>query len=127
MRLGEKSGVRETRLKVLMMAVLERTIAMAKPFYIEALENGDPELLKHFSGLQEFVSRDGALPAKIKTLMGMMADAILGHADGVRAIADRARAQGASEEEIAETVRMAFYFGGIPGLVTATHAFRRQA
>jgi alkylhydroperoxidase/carboxymuconolactone decarboxylase family protein YurZ len=99
---------------------------MAKPAYIEALEKGDPELLKHFAGVQEFVSRDGALSAKIKTLMGMFGDAILGHADGVRAIAERARAQGATEQEIAETVRMAFYFGGIPALVTATNSFKRQ-
>jgi alkylhydroperoxidase/carboxymuconolactone decarboxylase family protein YurZ len=57
--------------------------------------------------------------------MSMLADAILGHGDGVRAIAARARAQGASEEEIAETVRMAFLTAGMPGLVTGTNAFAR--
>ena len=55
--------------------------------------------------------------------MSMMGDAILGHADGVLALAQRARGQGASEAEIAETVRMAFVMGGLPGLVTATRAF----
>ena len=55
----------------------------------------------------------------------MLGDAILGHPEGVRAIADRARAQGATEQEIAETVRMAFLCAGMPGLVTGTYAFRK--
>ena len=98
---------------------------MSKPFYIEALEKGDPELLKHVAAIQELAGKDGALPAKVKTLMGMLGDAILGHADGVKAIADRARAQGASEQEIAETVRMAFLSGGLPALVTGLRAFKQ--
>ena len=99
---------------------------MGKPFFVEALENNDPELLKQMNSLQEFVSRDGALPARIKVLMSMLADAILGHTEGVNAIAKRARAQGATEEEIAETVRMAFYCAGMPGLVAGTFAFQNK-
>ncbi len=97
---------------------------MQKPFFVEALEKNDPELLGQMISLQDFASQDGALPAKIKTLMSMLADAILGHAEGVRAIAERARAQGATDQEIAETVRMAFLCAGMPGLVTGTYAFR---
>ncbi len=98
---------------------------MEKPFFVEALEKNDPALLKQMQQLQEFAGREGALPARIKTLMSMLGDAILGHADGVKAIAARARAQGATEPEIAETVRMAFQIAGMPGLVTGTHAFRQ--
>ncbi len=98
---------------------------MAKPFYVEALETGDPELLKQLVSLQEFATKEGALPMKVKTLMSLMGDAMLGRPEGVKALAERARAQGASEAEINETVRMAFYFGGIPALVTATHAYRK--
>lgn len=97
---------------------------MEKPFFVEALEKNDPELLEHMNSLQEFAGTEGALPAKIKTLMSMFGDAILGHPAGVQALAERARAQGATEEEIAETVRMAFFCGGMPGLVTGTRAFR---
>ncbi len=97
---------------------------MAKPFFVEALEKNDPEMLGHMNSIQQFAGEDGALSAKVKTLMSMLGDAILGHADGVRAIAQRARAQGATEQEIAETVRMAFVCAGMPGLVTGTHAFR---
>jgi alkylhydroperoxidase/carboxymuconolactone decarboxylase family protein YurZ len=98
---------------------------MEKPFFVETLEKCDPELLKHMTALRNFTDKDGALPAKIKTLMSMLGDAILGHGDGVKAIAQRARAQGATEQEIAETVRVAFLCAGVPGLVTGTHAFRK--
>ena len=97
---------------------------MDKPFFVEALEKADPELLTQMTSLQAFAGKDGALPAKVKALMSMLADAILGHPDGVKAIADRARGQGASEQEIAETVRVAFLCAGMPGLVTGTYAFR---
>ena len=98
---------------------------MEKPFFVEALEHHDPDLLRQMNAVQDFAGKEGALPAKIKTLMSMLVDAILGHPDGVKAIAERARAQGATEAEIAETVRMAFSCGGMPGLVTGTHAFRK--
>jgi len=98
---------------------------MDKPFFVEALEKNDPQLLRQMISLQDFVSKDGALPAKIKTLMSLLGDAILGHAEGAKAIAERARAQGATEAEITETVRMAFFCAGMPGLVTGTYAFRK--
>ena len=98
---------------------------MAKPFFVEALERNDAELLKQMQSLQDWAGQDGALPARIKTLMSMLGDAILGHAEGVRAIAQRARTQGATEPEIAETVRMAFLCAGMPGLVTGTYAFSK--
>ena len=97
---------------------------MEKTFFVEALERNDPELLGQMTSLLDFAGGDGALPEKIKTLMSMLGDAILGHPDGVKAIAERARAQGATEQEIAETVRIAFVCAGMPGLVTGTYAFR---
>ena len=51
--------------------------------------------------------------------------AILAHPDGVKAIAGRARAMGVTEEEIRETVRVAYECGGTPALVTALNAFRQ--
>jgi alkylhydroperoxidase/carboxymuconolactone decarboxylase family protein YurZ len=104
----------------------ERTIVMARPPFMVAMEENDPELAKRVDALRQWAEKDGALSGKVKVLMGLFADALLGHADGVKSIAERARAMGASEEEINETVHMAFLFGGLPGLVTATSAFRRK-
>jgi|TARA_B100000378_G_scaffold94158_3_gene74387 alkylhydroperoxidase/carboxymuconolactone decarboxylase family protein YurZ len=89
------------------------------------LEQNAPDLLKNVAGVREAVLQDGALSLKVKTMMTMLCDALLGHADGVANIANRARAAGASEEEIAETVGVAFLFGGMPALVTGANAFRK--
>ena len=69
-------------------------------------------------------SEDGALPATTKILMTMMGDVLLGHGDGVAAIAGRARAAGVSEDAIKETIEIAFLMGGLPALVTGANAFR---
>lgn len=103
----------------------EKTMQQPQPpAYITALRKHDPRLEEYVSAGREFVLKDGALSAKVKTLMTLLCDALLAHPDGVRAIADRARAMGATEEEIAETVRVAFWMGGLPALVTGCNAFR---
>jgi len=98
---------------------------MEKAGFVVAIEKNDPELAQHLATLRDFTGQDGALPARIKLLMAMLADALLAHADGVKALAELARAAGASEAEIAETVRMALQTGGLPALVTATHAYKQ--
>ena len=98
---------------------------MKRPPFFDAIEKNDPALLKQMLTLGEFSGKEGALSAKTKTLMGLFGDALLGHAEGVRAVADIARSQGATEDEINETVRMAFFFGGVPALVTATNAYKK--
>ena len=83
-----------------------------------------PELLKNVTGFRETVLVEGALSLKTKILMMMLCDALLAHPDGVASIAKRARDLGASEEEIAETLAVAFMMGGMPGLVTGANALR---
>ena len=85
------------------------------PPWIQTLQQRDPEFAKSYLAQRERILADGAIPAKYK---------ILAHPDGVATIASRARAAGASEAEINETVEVAYLFGGTPALVTATNAFR---
>lgn len=94
------------------------------PAFLKPLGEKDPEFAQRVVDLMRAADAEGALPAKVKTLMSLLGDAILGHPDGVAAIAQRARQQGVSEQEIAETVRMAFMAGGLPALVTGLRAFR---
>ena len=94
------------------------------PPYAAVLEKNDPKMAEFLSTGREFIMTDGALSAKVKTLMTMVCDAILAHEGGVKVIANRARGMGATEEEIAEAVRVAFLFGGLPALVTACNAFQ---
>ena len=98
-------------------------MTQAAPWQI-ALEKHAPTLLKDVTAVRENVAADGALSGKVKILMTMLCDAILAHPDGVATIAQRARAAGATDEEIAETVGVAFIMGGMPGLVTGANAFR---
>ena len=99
------------------------TQPQAAPWQV-ALEKSAPALLKDVTKVRESVLTDGALSMKVKTLMTMLCDALLGQPSGVATIANRARAMGASEEEIAETVGVAFLMGGLPALVTGATAFQ---
>ncbi len=96
----------------------------SRPGYAAALGQNDPELAEYLDTGREFILTDGALSAKVKTLMTMLCDALLAHEGGVSNIAARARDMGATEEEIAETIRVAFWMGGLPALVTGVNAFR---
>lgn len=89
-----------------------------------ALQKSAPALLKDTTSVRESIMADGALSMKVKTLMTMLCDALLAHPGGVSTIANRARAMGASEDEIAETVGVAFLMGGLPALVTGANAFQ---
>jgi alkylhydroperoxidase/carboxymuconolactone decarboxylase family protein YurZ len=89
------------------------------------IEEHAPQLYQDVSTLRDNVLQEGALPLKVKVLMTMLCDALLAHDDGVKNIANRARAVGATEEEIAETLAVAFVMGGTPALVTGANAFRK--
>ena len=96
----------------------------ASPGWIKKLQEHDPKFAEMVLAQSEHVLKDGAIPAKYKILMTMIVDAITAHPDGCAALANRARAAGATEEEIKEAVQVAYLFGGTPALVTAVNAFR---
>jgi alkylhydroperoxidase/carboxymuconolactone decarboxylase family protein YurZ len=101
-------------------------MAESTPFnWQDALTRNMPELMKQIGPIRQETGADGALPAKTKTLMMMLGDALLGHAEGVANIARGARAAGVTEGEIKETVAIAFMMGGLPALITASNAFRQ--
>ena len=97
------------------------------PEWIAGLQQRAPEFSDSYLAQRQSILADGAIPAKYKILMTMLVDALMAHPEGVATIANRARAAGASEAEITETVEVAYLFGGTPALVTATNAFRTPA
>ena len=99
----------------------------ALPEWLKVLEKHDPRFAERYVAERERVLKDGAIPAKYKILMTMIVDSLVSHPDGVAAIANRARAAGATEAEINEAVQVAYLFGGTPALVTATNAFRASS
>ena len=94
------------------------------PAWIQTLKERDSQFAEGYLAQREQVLKDGAIPAKYKILMTMIVDALMSHPDGCANIANRARAAGATEEEITEAVEVAYLFGGTPALVTAVNAFR---
>ena len=94
------------------------------PAWLQTLQQRNPEFTNTYMAQRERALKDGAIPAKYKILMTMIVDAIQAHPEGVANIANRARAAGATEAEINETVEVVYLFGGTPALVTAVNAFR---
>jgi alkylhydroperoxidase/carboxymuconolactone decarboxylase family protein YurZ len=96
------------------------------PPWLAAVEQRDPQFAGSYQGMRERILKDGAIPAKYKLLMGMITDTIAAHPDGVRSLADNARAAGASEAEITEAVEVGYLYGGTAALVMGVNAFPRS-
>ena len=95
-----------------------------RPTFMDELRKRDPEFFELVSAVSAKTQEAGALDPKTKTLITLALDAAGSHPEGVRSLAARARAMGAKEEEIIETIRLAFLVAGIPGLVAGLAAFR---
>jgi alkylhydroperoxidase/carboxymuconolactone decarboxylase family protein YurZ len=93
------------------------------PPWLGAIEQRDPQFADSYTATRGRILKDGAIPAKYKLLMGMITDAIAAHPDGVRTLADNARAAGASEAEITEAVEVGYLYGGTAALVMGVNAF----
>ena len=92
--------------------------------YQQLMDENAPELAAMVGNARNALTSDGALPAKVKTLMMMICDALLNHESGVTNLANRARALGASEDEIKEALGIAYLMGGLPAVVAGSNAFR---
>jgi alkylhydroperoxidase/carboxymuconolactone decarboxylase family protein YurZ len=97
----------------------------ARPPWLAALEQRDPQFADSYLGTRERLLKDGAIPAKYKLLMGMITDAIAAHPDGVTTLADNARVAGATEAEITEAVEVGYLYGGTAALVMGANAFHK--
>jgi alkylhydroperoxidase/carboxymuconolactone decarboxylase family protein YurZ len=88
------------------------------------LQKLDPELIAHLQATDPLVFADGALPRKFKLLVAMAFDAAAGAEGGVRALANAALQAGATRQEIAETLRVAYHLTGVGTLYTASRALK---
>lgn len=94
------------------------------PNFMDELRRHDPQFFELVSALMDKAQGKGALDQKTKTLITLALDAAGNHPEGVKALAARARSLGATEEEIVDTIRLAFLGSGIPGLVAGLAAFQ---
>jgi alkylhydroperoxidase/carboxymuconolactone decarboxylase family protein YurZ len=98
-------------------------VMAGKPGFLEQLEERDPEFGELVSQARAQSRAGGALSAKTKVLIAMALDAGMNRPDGVESLSAAAREQGATDEEILETIELVTSMCGLQGLVTGMHAF----
>ena len=91
---------------------------------LKIFEDLDPELLELVRQNHDLALEEGALPKKTKLLIALAVDATIKATGGVRSLALQALQAGATKEEIAETLRIAQYIGGVGSVYTAAEALR---
>jgi alkylhydroperoxidase/carboxymuconolactone decarboxylase family protein YurZ len=91
---------------------------------LSTLEKLDPKMIGHLREVNELIYCPGALPKKYKLLMAMAFDAAFGADQGVKALAGSALKEGATKEEIAEALRVAYHLAGVGTLYTASKGLK---
>ena len=92
---------------------------------LKTIERLDTELFKAVENARELSLTDGALPSKYKYLIAMVLDATHGAEDGVSNLAQAAIRAGATNEEIAEALRVAYFIDGVGCIYTASRGLSR--
>ena len=80
---------------------------------LKPIEDLDSGLFKVVENTRELSLGDGALPQKYKYLIAMVLDATHGADEGVKNLAQAALNAGATKEEIAEALRVAYFIDGV--------------
>jgi alkylhydroperoxidase/carboxymuconolactone decarboxylase family protein YurZ len=91
---------------------------------LSTLEKLDPKIVDHLKAENSLIYAEGAIPEKYKLIMAMAFDAAHGAQGGVRALAQMAMKEGATPEEIAEGIRVAYHLTGVGALYTASLALK---
>jgi alkylhydroperoxidase/carboxymuconolactone decarboxylase family protein YurZ len=91
---------------------------------LSAIQKIDPKMMDHLKDMSELIYCSGALPKKVKLLMAMAFDAAHGADLGVKALAAAAVKEGATTDEIAEALRVAYHLAGVGTLYTASNGLK---
>lgn len=86
------------------------------------LRVGSPDVMKAFSGMAQAALSPKALDTKTKELIALAIGVATRCDDCIAFHAKAAVEQGASEQEIAETLAMTIYMGAGPSVMYASHA-----
>ena len=86
------------------------------------LRGGAPQVMKAFSAIAQAALAPGALDVKTKELIALAVSVAVRCDDCVAFHAKAAVEQGASRDEVVETLGMAIYMGAGPSAMYASHA-----
>lgn len=86
---------------------------------LDLIAQHDPQLFEAIGESRQLAFSPGALSAKDKLLIGLALDVAKGSEPGVRSLALQALAQGATQQEIMEAVRVVHFINGAGCVYTA--------
>ena len=94
------------------------------PPFLQRLASVDPSFVDQVARIREDAYYTaGALDVKTKVLIAFALDLFSGSAQGTALLAERARAAGATDAEIAEVIKVCYSVAGLQRMATAAHAF----
>ncbi|MDA3939677.1 MAG: carboxymuconolactone decarboxylase family protein [Spirochaetia bacterium] len=91
---------------------------------LEVIKELDSELFYNVGNTGKLSLEDGALSKKHKLLIALALDAAHGASDGVHSLAMQAIANGATKEEIMETIRVSNFISGVGSVYTAAQGLK---
>lgn len=99
---------------------------MALPPFLKPLAGYDPTFAQEIGDIAALAFQENSLDEKTRTLIALALDTVLGASAGVASLANQARQLGISEQEIADTLRLAYFTAGCSVLTTSFAAFEKK-
>lgn len=94
------------------------------PWFVEKYQEIDPEYGQVVIDVTMQAMQTQALDDKTRYLVVLALDALKGADEGVRVVAGQAREAGASEQEIQEVLRLAYFAGSMNLIKTFLNAYK---
>ncbi len=95
---------------------------MSNPLSI--FQKADPLLFARINDAKTLAYQEGEISLKHKLLIALAIDVAKNSESGIRSLAAQAMENGASEQEILETLRIASYICGVGSMYTAAQALK---
>jgi AhpD family alkylhydroperoxidase len=89
---------------------------------LKQLRGGTPDVMRNFSGMAQAALKSAALDTKTKELVALAIGVAIRCDDCIAFHAKAAVQNGATREEVLETLGMAVYMGAGPSVMYASHA-----
>jgi len=94
------------------------------PWFVEDFKNNDPEYFLLIKEIVEKAMSPVSLDDKTKHLVILALDAYKGTPKGVKVAAKQAREAGASEQEMKEVLRLAYFVSSMDIIKTSLNAYK---
>jgi alkylhydroperoxidase/carboxymuconolactone decarboxylase family protein YurZ len=91
---------------------------------MDVYKRNDEEIMGLITDARKLAFKEGALSRKHKYLMALAIDATNGAEEGIKALAVQALKNGASKDEILETLRVSYFVSGVGSIYAASRALK---